>query len=568
MGCFSPNDRTKGLNRDQIREIKIQQTKSLCQIQTEGSNANGFLCRIPNIKNPVLITNNHILGENQIRPGETIEICFTDEKKIKHPKKIKIDETRTTYTIGKLNGEDIDTTIIELKPEEDDLNDQKFIEIDRDLLGEEVQNKYGIREKDIYIINYNGREEINYSIGIIIRLIKKDKSYTLLHTFEIDYESSGSPIILFNHRVIGVQTINDKDFKSATLLKYPISEYCKKLNGKKLINNKITMIYKINKEENNIKILGEEFVKNNKGKCMLLINTQEYDLCESIEFCEYGINENDDLLTIILTEVKTETITNMGHMFDECTLLTSIDFQSFNTQNVINMQYMLYNCHSLTSINFSSFNTENVIDMRFMFFNCSSLTSINLSSFNTKNVTDMRKMFSNCSGLKSLDLESFKTGKVTNMVSMFLNCSSLTSLNLKSFNTDNVESMEWTFRCCTSLTMINLTSFNTNKVRRMECMFFQCSSLSVLDLSSFKTENVIDMHSMFQECRSLTSLDLHRFNIQNVTDMSHMFFKCSSLKTIDLFKINFQGAVDTTCIFDECEALNQEIIEKFKRLKK
>ena len=46
----------------------------------------------------------------------------------------------------------------------------------------------------------------------------------------------------------------------------------------KSINNKITMIYKINKEEKITKILGKEFVKNNKDKCKLLINKKEYEI--------------------------------------------------------------------------------------------------------------------------------------------------------------------------------------------------------------------------------------------------------------------------------------------------
>ena len=53
-------------------------------------------------------------------------------------------------------------------------------------------------------------------------------------------------------------------------------------------NNKITMIYKINKEEKNIKILGKEFVTNNKNKYKLLINRKEYDICECIEYDKFN----------------------------------------------------------------------------------------------------------------------------------------------------------------------------------------------------------------------------------------------------------------------------------------
>ena len=42
------------------------------------------------------------------------------------------------------------------------------------------------------------------------------------------------------------------------------------------------MIYKINKNENEIKVLGEYFVKNNKGKCKLKIKEKKYEISEHI----------------------------------------------------------------------------------------------------------------------------------------------------------------------------------------------------------------------------------------------------------------------------------------------
>ena len=86
---------------------------------------------------------------------------------------------------------------------------------------------------------------------------------------------------------------------------YKLKEFHDENNG----NNEITMIYKINKEEEEIKILCEDFVEENKGKCKLIINKKEYDLCEKIKYDKYGINKEDDLLTVILVENKNEKIT-------------------------------------------------------------------------------------------------------------------------------------------------------------------------------------------------------------------------------------------------------------------
>ena len=183
-------------NTDELKEIKFpgpprpltlqqdkvifrQQIKSLCQITASDCKATGFLCRIPNILNPVLITCNHVLNETEIKPGKEISIYFTDENDDRHYKTIKIDETRTTYTVGKLDDEEIDTTIIELRPEKDNLNEQEFMEIDIELMSDNVKDIYEC--KDIYLIGYRGGEEIRKSTGVIVKIKKKDKSYTLFH---------------------------------------------------------------------------------------------------------------------------------------------------------------------------------------------------------------------------------------------------------------------------------------------------------------------------------------------------------------------------------------------------
>ena len=130
---------SKALTRIQYKKILKQQEKSLCQITTNKCKATGFLCKIPD---PVLITNNHVLGEDQIKSGEEINIYFTDENEIKHFKTIKIDETRNIYTIGKLDNEEIDVSIIELKPDEDKLNDKEFLEMDKYLMKDDIKNVY------------------------------------------------------------------------------------------------------------------------------------------------------------------------------------------------------------------------------------------------------------------------------------------------------------------------------------------------------------------------------------------------------------------------------------------
>ena len=193
-----------------------------------------------------MITNNHVLGEEDLKEGEEIHISFIDDKEKRHSKTIKMDKNRNFVTFKKLNGDEIDATIIELRPGQDKLDEQDFLEIDENLMDGEIKTEY--ERRDIYIIQYKKGEEIATSDGVLGEIKKGNKSYTLSHTCDTDRGSSGSPIILYNHKVIGLHRgwrpgrKPGSEFNCATLLKCPIQEYYKKLN------KKITMVYKIDKK--------------------------------------------------------------------------------------------------------------------------------------------------------------------------------------------------------------------------------------------------------------------------------------------------------------------------------
>ena len=66
----------------------------------------------------------------------------------------------------------------------------------------------------------------------------------------------------------------------------------------------------------------------------------------------------------------------MSNMFDGCNSLISINLSNLNTENVTNMSDMFSLCESLTNIDLSNIYTQNVIYMSCMFSRCISLTSI------------------------------------------------------------------------------------------------------------------------------------------------------------------------------------------------
>ena len=229
---------------------------------------------------------------------------------------------------------------------------------------------------------------------------------------------------------------------------------------------------------------------------------------------------------------STYTPTSLRRFFEDLTKLETITgLEYLNTENVTDMGHMFYNCSSLTSLDVTHFNTENVTDMSYMFSDCSSLTSLDVTHFNTAKVTDMIAMFYSCSSLTSLDVTHFNTAKVTNMIYMFYNCSSLTSLDVTHFNTANVKVMSYMFSSCSSLTSLDVRNFNTANVMNMNGMFSYSVALTSLYLTNFNTEKVTNMEDMFSGCKALTTIYASsKFVTTRVTKSSGMFNKCEKLK--------------------------------------
>ena len=104
--------------------------------------ATGFLCKIPHPDQfsllPVLITNNHILEQEDIKINKSINITLNDDKT---EKIINIVDSRLTFT-----SKNLDITIIEIKPF-DGINN--FLDIDENIF-EDNYNEY-YKDKSVYI---------------------------------------------------------------------------------------------------------------------------------------------------------------------------------------------------------------------------------------------------------------------------------------------------------------------------------------------------------------------------------------------------------------------------------
>ena len=140
---------------------------------------------------------------------------------------------------------------------------------------------------------------------------------------------------------------------------------------------------------------------------------------------EAGLKFGQSTFTEVPEWADFEGITDMAHMFNNCTSLETIPL--LNTSNVTNMGYMFHNCGNLQTI--PQLDTSKVTNMNRTFSNCASLQTI--PQLDTSNVTDMSFMLNIYGGMENLvSLPKFNCQKVTNIRNYFssLNMSALTDV--------------------------------------------------------------------------------------------------------------------------------------------
>ena len=201
---------TSPISRQLNRIIDNQLEKYLCKVYDSKENkGSGFLCKIPFPDEfhllPVLITNNHVLNEDELN-NKKIKISFDDDKIIKI---INIFPERKIYT--NIN---YDTTIIEIIPEKDDIKYFLDVEINSEKLNDQEQ---------IYILQYPNGINCSVSYGYIQDI----NDFNIAHKCSTENGSSGGPIILLNtFKVIGVHKGSSTfNFNLGTLLKYPVLDF-------------------------------------------------------------------------------------------------------------------------------------------------------------------------------------------------------------------------------------------------------------------------------------------------------------------------------------------------------
>lgn len=147
------------------------------------------------------------------------------------------------------------------------------------------------------------------------------------------------------------------------------------------------------------------------------------------------------LNNIYLGEFNVHNVVDASGLFYGCSSLTDSSVQTLNQEpidfyKVTNISHMFEKCSSLTTIsfdgsgNFPALKFQTLMNTSYMFKDCTSLTSIqNLKDISTYEVTDMSYMFAGCTALTNFVLEA-DTSSVQTAIGMFKDCTSLRNLYL------------------------------------------------------------------------------------------------------------------------------------------
>ena len=261
-------------------------------------------------------------------------------------------------------------------------------------------------------------------------------------------------------------------------------------------NDYVAILFKpIDNNEENVRIFGREFVKNNKHKCYIEYKDKKFELCEYFEDIDNNYNHKDEILFFL---IGINHINNMSYLFADCNTLSSLlifsgnDFMKNLEQINGNFSDYILSIHSNTESNWNSSSKNDTKD----FYMDNSLFSLKLSKI--KKAKDSNDFIADISFEPSPS--SLINSNVNNMNHLFYNCKSLITLpDITNFDTSNVINISFIFYGCNSLTSIpDISKWNTSNFNDMSNIFGECSSLKLLpDISKWKTFNVTDISNMF-----------------------------------------------------------------------
>ena len=566
--------------------------KIIFTVKNNGKKGTGFFCKIKNPNSsdslPVLITSSQFYNKEDFYTKKKIELIIKNSKYT-----LYVDDSRKSY----INDDKYNISLLEIK-KEDYLDIDSFLEIESD---ESFDSNNLYQNESLGLVSYNKKEKNYNAIKFKIKTINENQ-YAFKFESNLNEELIGSPIInITNNKILGIYKNYDKkiNLNNGILLKIPINEFFEEERQREIFNPKnknifktsktlkstirlnneneekeIGIIYIIPKKLHDLRLFGDDFVKNNKDKCKLLFYDDkrdkeiEYELCSLLktDFIN-DITEPKESCNCFRVVLKlNEDLTDLSSMFKDCINLIAFDhfFSNLKTEKVTTMSGMFEGCIFLQDFeNIDQLKTSSVTDMSYMFKNCSYISDLDLTGWDTSSVKTIKGMFEGCEKLDILiGLPDLNVSNVTDMSYLFSKCKILHDVtDISEWNTENVTNMEFMFQGCSSLQELpDISKWNTSKVKNMDSMFNSCEALKSLpDISSWDISNVNNLSNMFKDCKSIEKIpNISNWNTANVEYMTGMFQNCEALKEKpNIGKWNLNNLKSNNDLFEGCNSLSK-----------
>ena len=566
--------------------------KIIFTVKNNGKKGTGFFCKIKNPNSsdslPVLITSSQFYNKEDFYTKKKIELIIKNYKYT-----LYVDDSRKSY----INDDKYNISLLEIK-KEDYLDIDSFLEIESD---ESFDSNNLYQNESLGLVSYNKKEKNYNAIKFKIKTINENQ-YAFKFVSNLNEELIGSPIInITNNKILGIYKNYDKkiNLNNGILLKIPINEFFEEERQREIFNPKnknifktsktlkstirlnneneekeIGIIYIIPKKLHDLRLFGDDFVKNNKDKCKLLFYDEkrdkeiEYELCSLLktDFIN-DITEPKESCNCFRVVLKlNEDLTDLSSMFKDCINLIAFDhfFSNLKTEKVTTMSRMFEGCIFLQDFeNIDQLKTSSVTDMSYMFKNCSYISDLDLTGWDTSNVKTIKGMFEGCEKLDILiGLPDLNVSSVTDMSYLFSMCKILHDVtNISEWNTENVTNMEFMFQGCSSLQELpEISKWNTSKVKNMDSMFSLCEALKSLpDISSWDISSVNNLSNMFKDCKSIEKIpNISNWNTANVEYMTGMFQNCEALKEKpNIGKWNLNNLKSNNDLLEGCNSLKK-----------
>ena len=371
--CGYPN----AITYECSKKIIEQMDRNICKINYENIQGTGFFCKIPfpNQKKylPVLITNNHIINSDLfLKKNVKIQLDIKSEQDLKEI----ILKNRIKYT-----NEEYDTTIIELK-EEDNINN--YLELDDIIINDILNNINKTKEyinETIYAIQYPDNK-LSVSYGVLEN-IYADKKYEFQHKCSTKVGSSGSPLLNINNKIIGIHKEGYSKYNIGTFISYPIKDFIECYNNKQNFNKKYKL--KISDTKTNLdlemKYIGNEGlidlckIKFNKLKKLIIsyndisdIKVLENAKFDKLEYLDLSINQISDINILEKVNFKGLKEIKLGlNQISDIKVLEKVKFDKLEILNLSGNQ--ISDINILEKVNFKRLkelylNLNNISDIQ------------------------------------------------------------------------------------------------------------------------------------------------------------------------------------------------------------